>query len=207
MEADAPGIANDNGSDTDEFISDGGTRGVGQPCVFQGGAPDVVEEHVGERTKHEAKLVGPPVVATCAISVEIELLFLDPIFHVAACAVDFVVELLGIAFKRGEDEASVCSQTRVLCFDDDAPFAIPCGCGILEPAEKSLLVAGLFVGGLRLPDELGSKLFATGVSADAADVFEPVRLTPAKHLPAAEAAVATENDLHLRPGLPHTLGQ
>lgn len=46
MEADALGIVDNNGSGSDEFVLDGGTCGIGQTGVFQGSAPDVVEEHV-----------------------------------------------------------------------------------------------------------------------------------------------------------------
>ena len=48
VEADAPGITNDNGSDADEFVSDGGACGIGLPGMLQRGAPDMIEEHVGE---------------------------------------------------------------------------------------------------------------------------------------------------------------
>ena len=48
VKADSPGIVNDDGSDTDEFIADTCTCGMGHPRVFQGGAPDVVEEYIGE---------------------------------------------------------------------------------------------------------------------------------------------------------------
>ena len=48
MKADSPGIANDDSSDANEFIPDAGTRGMGHPRIFKGGAPDVVEEYIGE---------------------------------------------------------------------------------------------------------------------------------------------------------------
>ena len=37
-------LANDDASDADEFIPDGGARGMSQPGVFKGGSPDVAEE-------------------------------------------------------------------------------------------------------------------------------------------------------------------
>ena len=59
----APDIAHDDGSDSNEFVSYGGARGISQSGVIQDGAPDVVEKHVGERTEHDPELIGPPVVA------------------------------------------------------------------------------------------------------------------------------------------------
>jgi hypothetical protein len=53
VEAYAPSVADDDGSDADEFVSDGSTCGLGQAGVLESGAPDVIEEHIGERTEHE----------------------------------------------------------------------------------------------------------------------------------------------------------
>ena len=39
---------NDNGSDANELVSNGGACGMGHPGVLQSGSPDVVVEHIGE---------------------------------------------------------------------------------------------------------------------------------------------------------------
>jgi hypothetical protein len=44
-----------------------------------------------------------------AISEEIELLFLDPVFHIATRTVDFVIEGSGVSAKVGDEVARVAS--------------------------------------------------------------------------------------------------
>jgi len=113
----------------------------------------------------------------------------------------------GGRLKRGEDEPGVCPEACVFGLDDNAAFAIP-GCrSILELAEEPLLGTGLFIVDLGLLDKRGAKSLEPGVASDADDIVDPVRLAPAKHLPPAEAAVAPENDFHIRPGLSYPFGQ
>ena len=146
-------------------------------------------------------------MAAGAVGVEIELLLLDPVLHVAAGAVGSVIERLPVTFKRGEDKPGVCSHVRVFGLDDDAAFAIP-GCRrIFELSKQTLLLPGLFVGRFGLLDERGSKLLETGIPPDAHDVVDPVRFAPAKHFPATETAVAPEDDFHIRPALAYPLAQ
>ena len=42
-----------------------------------------VEQGVGEAGEQQAELVGPPSVARGAVGEELELLFLDPVLHLA----------------------------------------------------------------------------------------------------------------------------
>ena len=46
MQPNTPGVPQHNSSDADEFVPDGGAGGPGEPGVFQGYAPDVVEQDV-----------------------------------------------------------------------------------------------------------------------------------------------------------------
>ena len=91
-------------------------------------------------------MIGPPVMAARPVGVEIELLLLDPVLHVTSGAIDFIVELLRVTFKGGEDEAGVGSQMGVFGFDDYAAFTVPGGGGVVKLAEEALLFAGLYVG-------------------------------------------------------------
>ena len=57
----------------------------------------MVEEYIGHRAEQQPELVGPPFVTAGAVGVKIELLLFDPVFHIAARAVAFVVEFLWAA--------------------------------------------------------------------------------------------------------------
>ena len=48
VKADSPSITDDDGSDTNELVSDGGACGVGETRVLKGRAPDVIEEYVSK---------------------------------------------------------------------------------------------------------------------------------------------------------------
>jgi len=51
--------------------------------------------------------------------------FLDPVFHFAARAVDLVVKGLRVAFEVGDDEARVAALPGVLGLGDDPACLVP----------------------------------------------------------------------------------
>lgn len=91
-------------------------------------------------------MISPPMMATRSICKQIHLLFFDPVFHVAALAVDVVVKLLGIAFQRGDDKTGVASLARMFRFHDDTSFTVPGSSGIGECTEKALFFVRVFEG-------------------------------------------------------------
>jgi len=55
----------------------------------------------------QAKLVGPRIAARGAIGGELGLVQLDEVFHLAASAVNRLIEMLCAALERGDDVADV----------------------------------------------------------------------------------------------------
>ena len=56
-------------------------------------AADRLDQAVGERRQDQPELVGPPVLAGGAVGEQVQLLFFDAVLHLAALAVERVVEL------------------------------------------------------------------------------------------------------------------
>ena len=59
-----------------------------------------LEQHVGERGEPQAQLVGAHGRGRGAIGEQVELLLLDPVLHLAAGAVDLLVEGAGVDLGR-----------------------------------------------------------------------------------------------------------
>ena len=51
-----------------------------------------MHQHIGEGDEVQTELVGTHRVVTGAVGKQVELLFLDPVFHVASGAVEFLVQ-------------------------------------------------------------------------------------------------------------------
>ncbi len=68
-------------------------------------------------------------------------LFLDPVLHLTAATVYFVVKLLGIALQVRHHEARVGPLCGVFGFVDDKALAPPRFCPILEVLKQPLLFA------------------------------------------------------------------
>ena len=126
MEADAAGVAYDDGADLQELEADSvrlspGHRGAPQPQPA-----DRRDQRIGERREDQTELVGPPLVAAGAVGKEGQLLLLDAVLHLAAGVVEALVERLRLAFEVGDDVARVGSLGPMLEARDDAAFLVPC---------------------------------------------------------------------------------
>ena len=199
MHPDSAGVSQPNDSYADELIADSGARRLGEPGVFQGNTPDVVEEDVGERAEQQAELVGPPSVTAGAVGVEVELLLLDPVLHVAACTVDVVVKFLRIAFEGRDNVTRIASKTAVFGFHDNTTLPVPCSCRITEFAEAPLLAFGIIKEGFGFFHKRSPYRFESFVFSQSDDVVHAVAITPSQHFPTTEAAVAAKDYLHFRP--------
>src|SRR5438034_7353527 len=65
---------------------------------------------IGHRVEPQPQLVGPHRGSRGAVRIEVELTLLDPVLHVAAGAVDLLVQVLGpalVAPQRGDHEARI----------------------------------------------------------------------------------------------------
>ena len=201
MEADAPCVAGDHGADLQELEADGGALGAGVLAALEPQAPDCVHQSVGEAGEQQAELVGPPAVAGGAVGEELELLLLDAVLHLAAGAVEMVVEITALAREVGHHEARVGALGAVLETRDHAAHAVPGLGAVDEFGEAALLHAAALeqVSGLR---HLGfCQAHQPGVLGQADDVVHGVALAPAEQPPAAEARIRPHDDAHAGPGL------
>ena len=104
-------------------------------------------------------------------------------------------------------EAWIGALVGVLGLGDHGAWLIPGVGAVGEAGEEPLpLAGGLALGGGLIHEGLGQCQQA-GILGQAHDVVHAVALAPAEHLPAAEARVAAEDDLHVRPHLAEALHQ
>ncbi len=99
QEADPTGVSQDHGADLEQFEPDRGGLGPLQLCALQTESPDGFEQHVRQTGEQQPELIGPPSVAAGSVGKEAELLLLDTVLHVAAGAVQLVVEGLAVALE------------------------------------------------------------------------------------------------------------
>ena len=199
MEADAPCVAGDHGADLQELEADGGALGAGIFAALESEPSDCIHQSVGEAGEQQAELVGPPAVAGGAVREELELLLLDAVLHLAAGAVETVVEITALAREVGHHEARVGALGAVLETRDHPAHAVPGLGAVDEFGEAALLEAARLeqAGGLR---HLGfCQAHQPGVPGQADDVIHGVALAPAEQPPAAEARIRAHDDARLRP--------
>ena len=151
--------------------------------------------------------MGEPARASCRLTrilhKWVELLFLDPVLHVASGAIHPVAQPLRRTFQTGDDITRVGAPRGMPGLDDRPPGPAPGRGGVRELVEHAHLFAAGFVRhGRQFHD--GRRFFGqrrvAGDADDADDVVHPVALAPRQHAATAESAVAAKNDLHLRPG-------
>src|SRR5260221_9994218 len=112
----------------------------------------------------QAQLIGPDGGGRGAVRIKVELTLLDPIFHLAARAVDVLVEIFGSALgalERGDDEARIGLALGPLGLGDDPALTTPAApCLILELPEGARRLAGpsaLRLGSCELVLDLGNQ--------------------------------------------------
>ena len=97
-------------ADLEQLETDGAAGGLGERGIVQADAAQGAQQHIGHRVEPQAQLVGAHRGGRGAVRIEIELALLDPVLHLAAGAVDLLVEMLGLALvapQRGDDEARI----------------------------------------------------------------------------------------------------
>ena len=127
-ELDAARAGTDRSTDLQELEADGTARcpgklGMGQPDATQGADQDI--SHRGEP---QPQLVGAHGVGRGAVGVEVELAFLDAVFHLAAGAVELLVEVAGLvllARQRGDDKPRIGFAPCPFRLADDPALAAP----------------------------------------------------------------------------------
>src|ERR1700691_2246444 len=91
-ESDAPRADADEAGELEELEPDRAASGLRELRVREADAPDRAQENIGERGEPEPELVGAHGRCRGPIGEQVALAFLDPVFHLAAGAVDFLVE-------------------------------------------------------------------------------------------------------------------
>jgi hypothetical protein len=99
--------------------------GVGELGVRQADAAERVDQHIGNRGKPQAELVGAHGGGRGAVGEQIELAFLDAVLDLATRAVDLLIEAPTVdltGLQRRDDEARVGLVASHLGLADDAAF-------------------------------------------------------------------------------------
>ena len=188
----------DQGADLEEREAQRAACGLGELGVGEADAPQRAEQAISHGGEPEPQLVGAHGGGRGAASEEIELALLDAVLHLAAGAVDALVEAAGVDLggtQRGDDEAWVGRATGPFGLADDAPPARPAvEGGPAEVAKAACRPAG--AGGLLLrPGEVdGEFLDEARIAGEAEDEVDPVCLAPGHQRLAGEAAVGAQQD-------------
>ena len=160
-------------------------------------------EHGGERREPQAELVRRHRCRRGAVGEEVELLLFDPVLHLAAGAVDPLVEGLGVdrpPFQRGDDKPRVGALGQVLGLPDHPPPTAPAVPGaVAEVLVAAGRFAGLLVFVLGPGHGDGKRLDQPAVAGEAEDAIDPVRLAPRHQRLAGETAVSAKHDPDPRP--------
>ena len=159
-----------------------------------------MDEHIRRRTQKQPELVRDESVAACAVGEQIQLLFLDPVLHLAALTVHIFIQLLRIARNVGHDEPWIVTLLGVLGFDNHTATPLPRPSRIGERAEDALRLACLLELPLGTPDFIASSATKGGVFGQSENVADAVRIAPPHQSPATEPTVAPDGDFHVRPG-------
>src|SRR6266478_6251420 len=98
------------GANFEQLQADGAACGVGEASRGQGDAAQRVDKNIGHGGQPKPQLVGAHGAGGGSVGEQIELTFLDAIFHLAAGTIELLVERAGlmlVGLQRGDDEARI----------------------------------------------------------------------------------------------------
>ena len=127
-EFDAPRADPDETSELEELEPDRAAGRFGELGVGKTDAPDSAQERIGERGVPEPQLVGAQGCGRGSVGEQVALAFLDPVLHLAAGAVDLLIEKAGARLglvQRGDDEARIGLAVCPFRLGDDPAPARP----------------------------------------------------------------------------------
>ena len=127
-EFDAPHAGAHQRADFEELEADRAAGGSGELGVVEGNATQRAEQYIGHRGKPQAQLVGAHRRRRGAVGEQIELTLLDAVFHIAAGAVDLLVEPLRLgllAAERGDNKAGIGFAPCPFGLSNDPALAAP----------------------------------------------------------------------------------
>src|SRR5204863_4185560 len=148
-EFDAPEAGAYQRADLEELETDRAAGRFGELGLLQSNASQRADQRIGHRGEPQTQLVGPHRRCRGAVGKQVELTFLDAVFHIAAGAVDLLVEPLRrlLGAQRGDDKAWIGRATGPFRLGDHAALAAPAVARrpgeLFEPARR--LAAGLAV--------------------------------------------------------------
>ena len=172
----------------------------------QGQRPQPFQQHIRKTRQQQPELVGPPVVATGPVGKQTQLLFLDPVLHLASRTI-LVVKLLRGSGEVGDQEAGYLHLGRMFGFHNDAPFLVPSGCRILDFAKVPLLFLAGVEGVFRRPHQWFGSGQQPGVLRQPHEVMHVCDVRTSAASASGKSPSHPENDFHLRPRLPQSLNQ
>ena len=181
---------------------------MGEPGGRQRDAAQRREQHVGHRGEPQAELVRAHRPGRGAVGEQVELALLDPVLHLAAGAVEPLVERLRaqaaglseVTTKRGLALVSPLPPGQLLGLADHPARAAPAVQGLVaEILEAACRRAGLLGLGLGRRELGRDFLHQARIAGEAEDVIDPVLLAPDHQRLAGEARIGAQNDPHLRP--------
>jgi hypothetical protein len=173
---------------------------VGQPDPAQR-----AEQQIGHGGEPKSQLIGAHRGRRRAVGEQVELTLLNPVLHLAAGAVDRLIEMpranLG-PLERGDDKARVGVAARPFGLADHAAVAAPAvqrAPGEVAEAARRLARYGALSGrfGKLGLDFLDQPL----VARQAEQVIHPVRFAPGHQRLTGEAGTRSQQNAHPRPAL------
>ena len=177
---------------------------AGELGVAQADAAQRLEQHIGEGREPQPELVGAHGGRRGAVGEQIELLLLDPVLHLAAGAVDVLVQ--GARVDRAGAAARSRRSAGWRPWAGARPWRPPgaAGSSCRACARRSRRSGGPGRPGPSSRPRPRPNLRAIGadqalVAREAEDVIDAVRLAPGHQLVAGKARIGAQQDLHPRP--------
>src|SRR6202008_139400 len=150
--------------DLEELETNDAAGGIGKLAVVETDTSHRAQQNIGHRMKPQPQLIGAHGGGRGAIGIEVELALLDPVLHLAAGAVDLLVEVFGFALdtpQRGHDKARISLVFGELGLGyDPTPAAPAAACPPPELLEVPRRLAGppaLRLGARQLACDLGNQ--------------------------------------------------
>ena len=191
--------------DAEQTLPDRADFGLLQFRSYQGRATNMFHQHIRQSGQQHPKHVRQKRMTTRTIREESELLLLDPILTVTALTVDILVHRLGIAAQVGHDVTRVrftsLGAPQMFGLYDDASRAIPTFGGIRNRAKHAMALTINLMRGPHLSEPLRRHPFQHRVPRQPKNVANIVLVAPSHQPPAAETAVATNQDFDTWPRL------
>ena len=161
------------------------------------------KQDISERGEPKPELMGPHAFGRGAVGEEVELLLFNPVFHLAAGAIEVLVkgaptDLAGL--ERGDDGTGV--QTLGQPFrlgHDPAPARPALQRAMIEIPEGTLGFSAFRAARFELRQFVYNLCLKALVAGQAEDVVDAVLLAPRHQLFAGETGIPAQEDFDVRP--------